>query len=43
MTDTSTSAYRKGVLDAEGFPLDDVSVRLADKDTIVWVDLCDPS
>ncbi len=35
-------AYRKGELEAEGFPLADVSDYLARPDTIVWVDLCDP-
>ena len=43
MTEASTRAYRNGVLDAEGFPLADVSDQLADADMIVWVDLCNPS
>jgi magnesium transporter len=37
-----TRAYRKGVLDAEHFPLADVSDYLEQPDTIVWVDLCRP-
>jgi magnesium transporter len=36
-------AYRKGELEAEGFPLAEVSDYLATPDTIVWVDLCDPN
>jgi len=38
-----TRVYRKGVLDAEGFPLADVSTYLGDPDTVVWVDFCGPS
>jgi magnesium transporter len=38
-----TRAYRKGVLEADGFPLADVSEHLEDPDTVVWVDLCGPS
>ncbi len=38
-----TRAYRKGVLDAEDFPLDDLSEHLAQPDTHVWVDLCGPT
>ena len=40
---THTRAYRKGVLEAEGFPVSEVSEHLATADTIVWVDLCGPS
>jgi magnesium transporter len=36
-------AYRKGELEAEGFPLAEVSDQLALPDTVVWVDLCDPN
>jgi magnesium transporter len=36
-------AYRKGELEAEGFPLAEVSDYLARPDTIVWVDMCDPN
>jgi magnesium transporter len=38
-----TRAYRKGVLEAEGFPVADVSEQLEREDTVVWVDLCGPS
>ena len=37
-----TRAYRKGVLDAEGFAVEDVSEHLARPDTMVWVDLHRP-
>jgi magnesium transporter len=39
----STRVYVKGVLDAVGFPIADVSDHLAREDTVVWVDLCDPT
>jgi len=35
-------AYRKGELEAEGFPLENVSDYLEKPDTVVWVDLCNP-
>ena len=35
-------AYRNGTVEAEGFPLDDVSEYLEQPDTIVWFDLCNP-
>jgi magnesium transporter len=38
-----TRVYRKGVVEAEGFPVADVSDHLAEADTLVWVDLCGPS
>lgn len=38
-----TRAYRKGVLEAEGFPVADVSDYLEERDTIVWVDLLGPN
>ncbi|HEX6785928.1 MAG TPA: magnesium transporter CorA family protein [Acidimicrobiales bacterium] len=38
-----TRVYRKGVLEAEDFPVADVSEYLEEPDTIVWVDLCVPS
>jgi magnesium transporter len=38
-----TRVYRKGVLEAEGFPVAAVSDHLARPDTVVWVDLCAPS
>jgi magnesium transporter len=37
-----TRAYRKGVLDAEGFGVEEVSDHLARPDTMVWVDLHRP-
>ncbi len=39
----TTRVWRKGVLDGEDFALADVSDQLADPDTLVWVDFCDPS
>jgi magnesium transporter len=39
----ATRVWRKGVLDGEDFPLADVSDHLEDHDTLVWVDLCNPS
>ena len=38
MTPVRTRAYRKGVLEEEDFPLERVSERLEDPDTVVWVD-----
>ena len=38
-----TRAYVKGSLDAEGFPVADVSEHLARDGAVVWVDLCDPT
>jgi magnesium transporter len=35
--------YRKGVLEAEGFAVADVSEYLEQPDTVVWVDFCRPS
>ena len=43
MGDPTTRVYRKGVLDAEGFPVADVSKYLGDPETVVWVDFCGPS
>jgi magnesium transporter len=43
MGDALTRVYRKGSLDAEGFPVADVSEYLEQPDTVVWVDLCSPS
>lgn len=37
-----TRCYRKGVLDAEDFPLADISDRLAQADSVVWVDFVAP-
>ena len=43
MGDARTRAYRKGALEAKGFPVADVSEHLQDPDTFVWVDLCAPN
>jgi magnesium transporter len=43
MGDPMTRLYRKGVLEAEGFPVADVSECLGQPDTVVWVDFCGPS
>jgi magnesium transporter len=43
MNGTSTRVYRRGELVAEGFPLEDVSDYLEERDAVVWVDLCAPS
>jgi magnesium transporter len=37
-----TRVWRKGVLEAEDFPVERVSDYLEDKDTLVWADLCMP-
>ena len=38
MTEVRTRCYRKGVLDDEGFPLDNVSEHLDNPDSVVWID-----
>jgi len=38
-----TRVYCKGELEAEGFPVADVSEHLERPDTLIWVDLCGPS
>jgi magnesium transporter len=43
MVQISTRVYRGGVLEAESFPLAEVSDYLDERDTIVWVDLSDPT
>jgi magnesium transporter len=43
MVQTMTRAYRGGVLAAESFPIAEVSEWLDERDTVVWVDLSDPS
>jgi len=43
MSSAQTRVYRNGVLEAEGFPVADVSEQLARPDTVVWVDLCGPT
>lgn len=37
-----TRVYRDGKLAAEGFPVADISDRLAEDDTTIWLDLRDP-
>ena len=43
MGEPMTRVYRKGTLEAAGFPVADVSAYLADPDTVVWVDLSGPT
>jgi magnesium transporter len=43
MGEPMTRMYRKGALEAKGFPVADVSEYLEQPDTVVWVDLCGPS
>jgi len=43
MTQPETRMYRDGVLEAQGFPVTEVSERLTDGHTVIWVDLCGPS
>ena len=38
-----TRLYRDGVLEAEGFPIADVSDHLADESATIWFDLCKPT
>ncbi|MEV8630731.1 magnesium transporter CorA family protein [Streptosporangium sp. NPDC051023] len=38
-----TRLYRNGVLEAEGFPVDDVSEYVGDSSAVVWFDLCSPT
>jgi len=38
-----TRVYCKGVLEAEGFPVAEVSDHLERSETVIWVDLCGPS
>jgi magnesium transporter len=38
-----TRLYRNGVLEAEGFPIADVSDHVADQSATVWFDLCRPT
>jgi magnesium transporter len=38
-----TRLYRKGVLEAEDFPVADVSDHLMDASAVVWFDLCEPT
>ncbi|RGA06509.1 magnesium transporter [Microbispora triticiradicis] len=38
-----TRLYRNGVLEAEGFPVADVSEHVRDPAAVVWFDMCDPT
>ncbi|SPL99549.1 Magnesium and cobalt transport protein CorA [[Actinomadura] parvosata subsp. kistnae] len=38
-----TRLYRNGVLEKEGFPVEEVSDHVADPENVVWFDLCAPS
>ncbi|TDD01644.1 magnesium transporter [Nonomuraea deserti] len=38
-----TRLYRNGVLEKEGFPLEELSGHVADRGNVVWLDLCRPS
>src|SRR5262249_1052027 len=38
-----TRLYRNGVLEAEGFPISEVSDHIVDESATVWFDLCRPS
>ncbi|GII57538.1 magnesium transporter CorA [Planotetraspora thailandica] len=38
-----TRLYRNGKLEAEGFPVADVSEYVSDPDAVVWFDMCSPS
>jgi magnesium transporter len=43
MTESCTArAYRNGVIQAENFPLGELSDHLAPPDSVVWIDLCVP-
>jgi magnesium transporter len=43
MGEVKSRAYRQGRLEAEGFPLAEVSDYLEQADTLVWVDFCTPT
>src|SRR5437773_10279318 len=38
-----TRLYRNGVLEAEGFPIAEVSDHLEDESATIWFDLCKPT
>ena len=40
--DVRTRVWRNGILEAENFPLDDVSDYLEQDDVLIWADLCSP-
>jgi magnesium transporter len=43
MNAAQTRVYRNGVLEAEGFPVANISEYLDQPDTVIWVDFCGPS
>jgi magnesium transporter len=43
MAQILTRVYRGGVLEAESFPVGEVSDYLDERDTVVWVDMSDPT
>jgi magnesium transporter len=43
MGEATTRVYRKGILEASGFPIADVADYLRDPDTVLWVDLSGPT
>lgn len=43
MGECQTRVYLGGILQAEGFPVADVSEHLGRPDTVVWVDFCGPT
>jgi magnesium transporter len=43
MCQARTRLYRNGTLEAEGFAVSAISDKLAERDTVVWLDLRDPT
>jgi magnesium transporter len=43
MSRAHTRVYRRGVCQAEDFPVADVSQHLQDPEAVVWIDFCGPS
>jgi magnesium transporter len=43
MAEARTRVYRKGIVEAEGFPVADISEYLEDQETVLWVDLSGPT
>jgi magnesium transporter len=43
LSESLTRVYRKGNLEAEGFPISELSEYLDEADTVVWADLCRPT
>ena len=42
-SEIQTRLYRRGALEAEGFPVAEISNHLEQRDTVIWVDLLGPS